>query len=966
MSRVVRHADEGSGRRRVAPRSLVMALAALAGAGALGLREAAAIETEAEPIVLQWFELSWRRMERRIPDFFVAGYGATWLPPISKPSDPTSPGYDVFDRFDLGSPNVSGDSTRETIYGTEQGFRSVVEEFHRANGLVFIDSILNHNSGRSTSSSFYAQGGYPGFWAGPGTVKVVGSGDWGDFHNGLFQSHDPSGGAGPFNLFQGDLVGLIDINQVVSIPFIRHPVVSGNPANIPAGTVRNLPSAGNARLYPDQGLAAAMIFNPGFNRSDSGFGTFNTPAGTTAVSPFNTADPMQGDAVAESAAGLLARWSQWLVEEFGVDGFRLDAVKHVEPSFWDGVFDSALFQRRRAPDGTMVTPLSFGEAVEGPSLVHHYWIRKDGFGNRDGLDLSNAGDVRNLIGAKGSGSISGINNNTLDVFDDGFNNGSEGVRHIHSHDNGSRGDGGSAPEFPFEDKLGFWAYAYQIMRPGLNIVYHNAREMHTRFTNRGGFWPREGVPTALGFGSFWTLPSNTLFTGADDRIPRLVQLSNRYGRGFFIPRVSNDGSVYAYTRQTPSGVDNVLVAVNDEFNSATSTFDARTFTTAFPAGTVLVELTGNATNPAVDPGNTSIFDTITVGAGGSVTVRVPRNKNAAANGAIEHNRGYVIYGPATPSGTLSIVGASQSLPPDSASIAVFARRLTTVDVVKAASFEVRLDTNQTGYPAGDTRFDNDAIFRFNQGFADYNGSGSFDIAGGEYRGYENFVTQKDPIRVGGAVVRTNGVYRQTIDSSLLPEGYNYLSVLAFRDRTTGAEAGGLPLVNDWRRVIYVDRLTPVMELSGVNFACATGTTTFTLRNPDRTVTRVHVFVDQPAGTPTLQNLATPTDRLDWTFTAQGLADGMHTVAIVAFEEPTAGVTVNQSTTSVPFEVGVLRGDVNLSGVVDIEDLYLAHEALPFSCEADADSSGTVDSADRAAIRQILRAAEIADIAAGQP
>ncbi len=920
-----------------------------------------ASDTEADPIILQWFELSWRRMERRIPDFFMAGYGATWVAPISKASDPTSPGFDVFDRFDLGSPNVQGDSSRETIYGTEQGFRSVVQEFHRANGQVFVDSVMNHNSGRSTSSAFYAGGGYPGFWAGPGTIKTIGSGDWGDFHNGFFQSHDPGGGAGPYNLFQGDLVSLIDINQSSNNQYIRHPVESGNAQNIPAGTERNLPSAGNYRFYRDTDLAGAMVFNPGINRTNAGLGSFNTAPESTTVYPFNLIDPAQGDPVAENATGLLMRWSQWIMEEFGVDGFRLDAAKHIEPWFWDRYYDTYMFQRRRAPDGSFVTPFSFGECVEGPSLVHHYWVRKDGFGNRDALDLSNAGDVRNIIGAKGGNSIAGLNNNTLDVFDDGFNNGSVGVRHIHSHDNGSRGDGGSAPDYPYEDKIGFFAYAYMIMRPGPGIVYLNAREMHDRFTNRGGFWPREGVPTALGFGSFYTLPSNSLFTGADDRITKLVQLSNRYGRGYFIPRVSGDGAVYAYTRQTPSGVDNVLVAVNDEFVTTSSTYDERTFTTAFPQGSVLVELTGNATNALVDPGNTTIFDTITVGVGGQVTVRVPRNKTNAANGNIEHNRGYVVYGPATPNGVLTIVGAQQTLPPDSAGVAVYARRLASVDVVKNATFEIRLDTNQTGYPAGDTRFDDLALFRINEGFADYNGNGSFDVPSGEFRGYEGFLTQKDPIRVGGVVVRPNGVYRQTINTSSLPEGYSYISVPAFRDRSSGNEAGGLPLMNDFRRVIYVDRVAPEMELNAVDFSCQTGTATLRLHNPDRTVTRVHVFIDQPAGTPTLGNQATPFDRLDWTFSSSGLSDGMHTANILAFEEPSTGVIVNQSVTSIQFEVGVDRGDVNLDSEINIEDLYAQGVLAGFQCEADMNASGVVDATDRKLLQQALRQNELADI-----
>ena len=33
------------------------------------------------PVILQWFESSWKTMERRTPDVFMAGYGAVWTPP---------------------------------------------------------------------------------------------------------------------------------------------------------------------------------------------------------------------------------------------------------------------------------------------------------------------------------------------------------------------------------------------------------------------------------------------------------------------------------------------------------------------------------------------------------------------------------------------------------------------------------------------------------------------------------------------------------------------------------------------------------------------------------------------------------------------------------------------------------------------------------------------------------------------
>jgi glycosidase len=955
-----------------------MCIAAGTAASLLTAHAPAQSELTANPVILQWFEVSWNRMERRIPDFFIAGYGATWVAPISKASDSTSPGFDVMDRFDLGTPNIGGSTTNETIYGTEEGFRATVDMFHRANGLVFVDSVMNHNAQRNGSASFIAEGGFPQFWMnGPGP-KTPGSGDWGDFFNGAFQSHDPSGGAGPYNLWEGDLVNLIDIDQNRNNQFIRQPIAPGNPLNIPAGTLRNLPNPANTRFYPDQGLIPTVVNNPGkFRAACCGFGSFNTPAEPTTIFPFNTLNPMAGDPLAENSTALLARWTQWMLDEFQVDGFRLDAAKHIYPWFWDRYYDTVMYQRRTAPDGAPITPFSFGENVEGPQFVWNYYVRKDAFGNRDALDLSNAGDIRNIIGSKGPGNISSINNNTIDTFDDSFNNGSVGVRHIHSHDNGSRGDGATKPDFPFEDKVGFWAYCYMLMRPGYNIVYHNAREMHDRFpTTRGGFWPREGVPTALGFGGLykfspWTVancgaptgPSvNSLVTAADDRVTKLVQLSQRYGRGWFVPR-ANDGSVYIYTRRTPNLTDNVLVAVNDEYNACVGNYDERTISTNFPAGIVLVELTGNAANPTVDPAST-IFDTLTVGAGGQVTVRVPRNTARNGTTHTEHNRGYVVYGPATPQGTLTIVGAAQTLPPDSTSIAVYARRLTPVDVVQAPTFEINLLTNRAGYPAGDLNFDDTAIFRIDQGFLDYNSTGSFDVTTGEFRGYEGFLTQHSPIF---GTANATGTYRQIIATDSLEEGYHYLSVLAFRQRATGPESGGFSLFNDFRQVIYVDRQDPELALLDAPVNCATDRATLRLFNGDRTATRMHVFVNQPIGTPTFGNQATPVDRREWTFLTAPLNPGMNTINVLVLEEPSAGIIVKQASYS--FQVdnpGVLLGDVNLDGFVTFPDLEAYYALAAYQCEADMDNSGTLTGADAQLLEHAVRANEIADITQFNP
>src|SRR4051794_20042741 len=82
------------------------------------------------PVVLQYFESQWQTMEKRLPDVFMAGYGALWTPPPGRAlyvDQGGGIGYDLYDRFDLGK---AGD---RTPYGTETGYRSLVNAVHQMN-----------------------------------------------------------------------------------------------------------------------------------------------------------------------------------------------------------------------------------------------------------------------------------------------------------------------------------------------------------------------------------------------------------------------------------------------------------------------------------------------------------------------------------------------------------------------------------------------------------------------------------------------------------------------------------------------------------------------------------------------------------------------------------------------------------------------------------------------------------------
>src|SRR5271170_1168509 len=71
-----------------------------------------------QPVILQDFDSSYLSIENKMPDIFQSGYGAVYLPPPGYSTDtdengvPNSVGYDVYNRFDLGT------AAQPTTYGT--------------------------------------------------------------------------------------------------------------------------------------------------------------------------------------------------------------------------------------------------------------------------------------------------------------------------------------------------------------------------------------------------------------------------------------------------------------------------------------------------------------------------------------------------------------------------------------------------------------------------------------------------------------------------------------------------------------------------------------------------------------------------------------------------------------------------------------------------------------------------------
>ncbi len=890
-----------------------------------------AVDVSPQPI-LQLFEASYDTVIDRTVDLWNAGYGFAWLPPPGRADlSDFSVGYDVYDRFDLGS------ADRHTLYGSETGLREVANRFHRAGIDLHIDAIINHNGFSDQGTpGFLEAGGYPGF---------------------LLQ--DPDGGSDPFGVpgtdgdfnsafdfgdIRGRLAGLIDIDHGHNFRFIRNPVPGfgvdpGNHGgNLPtgvtpdgAGRLANIPDEANRAFYPDRDLDPITVFDP------------VTGEGGIEIFPFNLDDPLAGDPVGENATGLLMRYLQYMVQVIGVDGFRIDAAKHVEGFTFD-FLDRAVYRAnpRLNLDGSTNHVFSYSEVFDGNRGFLQTFIKKNidpndigriG-GNRDVLDFAQYFALRdNLTGNGLANDWRDVVNAGMDVFDDGLHNGSAGVMFVQSHD-----------EFP--PHLGNVAHAYMLMMPGNAVVYLNGKE----FGDNRDF-PKDGRGDALG-GVF------------GDTIANLVEIRNTHGRGNFAERFI-EKELYAFER-----VSSAITLLSNRLDDG---FDSRTLqNVGFAPGTHLVELTGNAANPNIDPFN-DIPEVITVNGDNTVNVRFMRN--TAPNGN-NHNSGYLVYGlgtPQSPAG-LELIGVDSILQggnPGPNGFENGTTRLADLHVIKDDSFTARLQTVEVNHLGSirDIFADGDnALIRLDAG-VDLNGNGFVDFVtpGSPQEGFEFFGDKANPLIGPGGIngPRGDGEFIQTIDTTQLSEGVHFLEARAFRHRTDGGPA----VYSPFKKALYIDRLPPesqIAEARRVNNPLD-GDFDFFIDSVDFTADNVHVFANLPAS-------MSDQDVLNLAFSGQGLADqvdvnrfktfiggvpnGNNVLTVVTFEA--TGTSNVQRIAGQSLEGrGAGLGDLDHDGFFEVEDINILGNVFnsndtQFNASADVDGDGRVTQNDLNLMGDILR------------
>lgn len=98
----------------------------------------------------------WQHAKEQAKHLASMGITHVWLPPAYKSAFGTEePGYAVYDLYDLGEFDQKG--TVRTRYGTRQEYQACIDAFHQHDMQVLADIVLNHKHGGDEKETFPAR-----------------------------------------------------------------------------------------------------------------------------------------------------------------------------------------------------------------------------------------------------------------------------------------------------------------------------------------------------------------------------------------------------------------------------------------------------------------------------------------------------------------------------------------------------------------------------------------------------------------------------------------------------------------------------------------------------------------------------------------------------------------------------------------------------------------------------------------
>ncbi|MCL6457342.1 MAG: alpha-amylase [Gorillibacterium sp.] len=109
--------------------------------------------------IMQFFEwdvpsdgMHWKRLKEQAPELKRIGIRAVWIPPVTKATSVQDTGYSVYDVYDLGEFDQKG--AVRTKYGTKQELIDAINACHEQGIGVYVDLVMNHKAGADEKEVF--------------------------------------------------------------------------------------------------------------------------------------------------------------------------------------------------------------------------------------------------------------------------------------------------------------------------------------------------------------------------------------------------------------------------------------------------------------------------------------------------------------------------------------------------------------------------------------------------------------------------------------------------------------------------------------------------------------------------------------------------------------------------------------------------------------------------------------------
>jgi alpha-amylase len=232
----------------------------------------------------QWYRQPdgtlWQELHDRAPDLAENGFTAIWLPPAYKgQGGGFDVGYGAYDLFDLGEFNQKG-SVR-TKYGTRAELIAAIDALHARGIQTYADVVFNHKDGGDAAEDVWAQ-------------EV----DWNDRNRPISDWYQIKA----WTAFT--YPGRGDVYSSYKWHWWHFDAVSYD---------QNHPELDTRKLFRLQDKAFATEVSHEHGNSDY---------------------LMACDVDTRAADGELRYWARWLVDTTNVDGFRIDACKHIRAGFF--------------------------------------------------------------------------------------------------------------------------------------------------------------------------------------------------------------------------------------------------------------------------------------------------------------------------------------------------------------------------------------------------------------------------------------------------------------------------------------------------------------------------------------------------------------------------------------------------------------------------------------------------------